>query len=156
MRAPVDPKSLPHISPKVIQTANSTVLSLETTGSSKVSKRKPYKIYTSEERYEIGKFASENGDSKAKAKYNIAESTARYFCDMYTSELSKRGINSDVSALPTRKRGAPTLLPEKLDKTLREYLLALRQNAGVVTSVIIKAVAIALIESWAEIEFLFW
>ena len=95
----------------------------------------------------MGKFAAECGDSKAQIKYKIPESTARCFRTIYTSLLAKCGPNLNLSSLPLRKRGAPTLLPPKINTNLREYIQALRQNGGVVTSVIIRAVATALVES---------
>ena len=89
------------------------------------SKRKPYVKYSPEERYKIGKYASENGRITTVSNFqqrfpNMNESTARTFgkrkCD------AKRQGNIPSTSLPLKPQGRPFLLWE-MDEMVR-YILA--------------------------------
>ena len=80
--------------------------------------RKPYKKYTSKKRYEIGKFASENGTSAAcrkfKSKFNVGESTVRSFKNENEQIIkrTKRKNEPPEKVIKEKKRGRPILLGE--------------------------------------------
>ena len=82
----------------------------EQPGTSK--KRKYTTTFAEEDRATIGKFAAQHGNARAvnhfKGKFDLSESTVRYFKQRYLQELGKRaraGDTSDVTTLPTAKRG---------------------------------------------------
>ena len=83
-----------------------------------------YKKYTDEDRYKIGKYASENGSAATVRKFKsdfpkLNESTVRDFKRKYEEKLKiskKKGEN--VSPLVTEKRGRPLLL-DKLDELVQ-------------------------------------
>ena len=50
-----------------------------------------------------------------------------------------------MSVLPTRKRGRPVLLGEKLDETIQMYIRKSRESGGAVSFAAISALSIYLI-----------
>ena len=104
----------------------------ETTKRAAGTKRKYTSTFTPEDRAEIGKYAAENGNTRASKKYCVAESTVRLFKSKYLAALktnTEAGIEEEVRAIPAGKRGRPLLLGE-LDKDVQKYISALR-DAGV-------------------------
>ena len=57
----------------------------------------------------------------------------------------KAGERADVHSLPTRKRGKPLLLGEKLDKEVKCYIGAVREGGGVINTAITIAAATAIV-----------
>ena len=66
--------------------------------------------------------------ASASRKYDVAESSVRDWRDLYRRELTikskevKVGEEICVDALPSKKRGKPPLLGEKLDCHLQEKI----------------------------------
>lgn len=80
-----------------IAAANKEVMEMRAnTEKKRKSKRGHYYTYTSEQRAEIGQYASKNGVQAAKRKYSrklgitINESTVRKFRNLYVKTLKKR------------------------------------------------------------------
>ena len=79
----------------------------------KKSKRKTsYQKYSEEDRFKIGKYASENGATAAVRKFknsypDMKESTVRGFKSNYEEELkkAKRQSRTMTKALPEKKKG---------------------------------------------------
>ena len=99
------------------------------------SKRKPYTKYSADERFKIGKYASENGPIVAVRKFetqfpNMNESTARTFKKKDESELddAKRRGRAKPTSIPLKPQGRPLLLGE-LDGLVQQYILA-ASNCG--------------------------
>ena len=95
-------------------------------------KRKYTSTFTPEDRAKIGKYAAENGNTRASKKFCVAESTARSFKSKYLAALKtnvEAGTDEQVKAIPAGKRGRLLLLGE-LDKDVQKYISALR-DAGV-------------------------
>ena len=57
----------------------------------------------------------------------------------------KAGETADVHSLPTRKRGKPLLLGEKLDKEVKCYIGAVREGGGVINTAFTIAAATAIV-----------
>ena len=122
---------------------------------SESEKRKPYRKYSSQERFTIGKYAAINSPAAAAAaaakKFGsksrpVNESTVRGFCTMYKAELEKarkekRHIAPNLNVLPIGR----LVLLGSLDQMVQEFLLVLRSRGGLITSVIAVSVAKALI-----------
>ena len=109
-----------------------------------------YQKWTEKQRFQIGKYAAENGPAavarKLTTKQNpLNESTVRRFCKMELEQASKekRKIKSTLKCLP---RGRPYLLGS-LDEMIKRYLLA---PGGLVLSAIAIATAKALNVSYPE------
>ena len=118
----------------------------EQPGTSK--KRKYTTTFAEEDRATIGKFAEQHGNARAvnhfKGKFDLSESTVRYFKQRYLQELGKRaraGDTSDVTTLPTAKRGRKLLLGESLDKEIQQYIKRLRDSSTGISSSIVLAAA---------------
>ena len=85
-----------------------------------------YNHYSPEISAKIGKYASENGNSKALKQFkaevpNLKESTVRSFKQVYVKvkELrKKRNVEAQVLAIPSDTRGRPPILLE-LVKSIR-------------------------------------
>ena len=81
------------------------------------SKRNPYQKWSDKQRFQIGKYAAENGPIAATRKFTtkqnpLNESTVRRFRNLYKRELEqaskeKREIKSALICIP---RGRPYLL----------------------------------------------
>ena len=121
---------------------------------SESEKRKPYRKYSSQERFTIGKYAAINSPAAAAAaakKFGsksrpVNESTVRGFCTMHKAELEKarkekRHIAPNLNVLPIGR----LVLLGSLDQMVQEFLLVLRSRGGLITSVIAVSVAKALI-----------
>ena len=93
----------------------------EKSSSARARKRGNYNHYSPEIRAKIGKYASENGNSKALKKFkaevpNLKESTVRSFKQAYERTLKevtkKRNVEAQVLAIPSDTRGRPPILLE--------------------------------------------
>ena len=97
------------------------------------NKRGDDRKYTGEERYMIGKYASENGATSTARKYKKQfqkwnESTARSMKQKYEDEL-KRAVREKreiQKAIKQDKRGRPLMLGEELDTKILKYRAILR------------------------------
>ena len=114
-----------------------------------------YNEYTAEVRAQIGKYAAENGPTRA-ARYfserlnlNVPETSARRFKSDYLQRLKSaaRDAESVVTSLPTKTRGRPLLLGKDLDKAVQDYITALRTVGGVVNSTIVVAAAEGIVSA---------
>ena len=114
------------------------------------SKRQPYVKYSPEERYKIGKYASENGPIATVRKFqqrfpNMNESTARTFRKRYESDLAdaKRQGKTPSTSLPLKPQGRPFLLGE-IDEMVQRYTLAASNRGSVITQGVAISTAKAL------------
>ena len=87
-----------------------------------------YQKYSEEDRFKIGKYASENGAAAAVRKFkksypDIKESTIRGFKSKYEEELkvAKRQSRPVAKVIPEKKRGRPLLLGQ-IDVMVQDYL----------------------------------
>ena len=67
----------------------------------------PNRQYSDELRAKIAKYAAENGNCRAVAKYNVPESTVRNFKKEYLCKLKEM---KSVTSLPVKKTGRPLKL----------------------------------------------
>ncbi len=116
----------------------------------KVSKKRgEYSKHSAEDRLEIGKYASKHGVAKAVRQFNnkdVKESTVRDWKKLYDTEFKKMSKFASiedvrVESLPEKTRGRPPLLGEKLDKYLKEIIIAMRSRGTAIGSVIVIAIA---------------
>lgn len=121
-------------------------------------KRGKYKLYSEDDRFKIGKYASENGNSKAiihfKNKFaGLKESTVRTFKKQYQEELKESRIQrrSPNKILKAKRRGRPLLLGN-IDAMVQKFLKSTRSRGGVVNSSVAIAVADALVKRYPEYE----
>ena len=99
--------------------------------------------YTSIERAKIGKYATENGTTRAIRffsqhwKRNISEATVRRLKGEYLQQLDKqKDTGKPVESLPTKPQGRPLLVGAELDQAIKDYLVSLRTAGGVVNTAI--------------------
>lgn len=119
-------------------------------------KRGRYNSYTPEQRASIGKYAAENGPTKAARHFtkilgsDVNESTARKLRSEYLMELNaavKDRGETRVDAIPKKSQGRPLLLGKGLDDIVQEYIKGLRKNKAVVNTNIVMAVGEGVILS---------
>ena len=116
--------------------------------------RQQYNDYSAEERAMIGKYAAENGATKACRHYSktlgitIPETTAQRLKSQYLATLNSKvktaetqAIVPSVQCLPKLNPGRPLLLGKDLDYSIREFIESLRKVGGVVNTAIVKAAA---------------
>ena len=147
------------LSRKDLDYANKEVkraLAAEDSGEKVVTRRGKYNSYTPEERAQIGKYALENGNSRAARHFSkvldrqIRESTARRLKDEYVRALAQKKNDPEgpvVKCLPTKAQGRPLLLGQELDKAVQEYIEATRAAGGVVNTAIVMAAAVGIVSS---------
>lgn len=76
--------------------------------------RGSYTTYTPEQKAMIGRYAAENGNSKAVHKYtaelgiSVKESTVRQFKKAYYLQLNEGKDPDDIKMIPNKKRGRPS------------------------------------------------
>jgi hypothetical protein len=115
------------------------------------TRRGTYEHFTSEEKALIGKRAAEFG-VRASIRYfskkfphrSLKESSVRTWMTKYRRELAARkraGEDTTVTALGKKKIGRPLMLGQDLDRQVRAYLTALRENGAVVNTAIAIACA---------------
>ena len=110
--------------------------------------RGKYTVYTAESQAKIGKYASENGNERARLHFKtqfpkLKESTIKNFKKAYKDQLKKK--DQVVTALPTMPRGRPPILKE-LDAKLIQFLNAMQAKGGVINTHVVRATADALIK----------
>ena len=95
------------------------------TGQRAADTRESRPVNTPEDCAEIGKYAAENGNTRASETFCVAESTARSFKCKYLAALKTdvEAGTDKVKAIPTGKRGRPLLLSELDKKKNRRSLL---------------------------------
>ena len=100
-------------------------------------RRGEYAKHSEEEKATIGKYASEHEVAKTVRHFkgkNLKESSVRDWKKAYEKELNKKclcakpGVEILVTSLPSKKRGRPPLLGEKLDKYLQEIIVHMRSR----------------------------
>ncbi len=119
-------------------------------------KRGKYVKYTDEERYRIGRHASENGNHNALLKFQkthpkLNESTIRSIKRKYEKTLKKHGGVLPKKALPLEPQGRPLMLGG-IDSMVQSYLKAIRSRGGHVSRLVAEATAEALIKAHPEME----
>ena len=143
------------LSKKDIEQANREVkhtLDLNQSGKKAVTPRGKYNCYTPEERAKIGKYAAENGATRAARYFSelldrkITESTARRFKSEYLQAIAQ-DRDAVVKRLPTKEQGRTLLLGPELDKVVQEYVEATRAVGGVVNTAIVMAAAVGIVSS---------
>ena len=113
----------------------------------KDKKRGEYNKLSPEEKAVIGKYASENGVSKAVRHFQDKDSSVRDWKKLYEKELKERcklaklGEVVEVVTLPVKVHGRPTLLGEKLDKYLQQMIADMHSRRTPIGSTIVVAVA---------------
>lgn len=109
-----------------------------------------YTHYSDEDRARIGKYASDNGNERARRKFkdkycDLTESTVRNFNKRYLERLAveRRKINPlPVMEISNSERGRPPILLE-----LDSKFISLKAVRGVVNIHVVRATAQALISS---------
>ena len=80
----------------------------------------------------------------------MKESSVQVWKGKYMAEIARKQETDEtgdisVTKLPSKKRGRPLLLGEKLDTAVKCYIQAVREGGGVVTSTITMAAATAIV-----------
>ena len=155
------------LSKKELEGANDNVSRVLCGGdgeSAKLTPRAHYNDYTAKERAEIGKYAAENGPTKAARCFSerlgrkVPESSARRFKSEYLQKIKAMARDRDngdesenvalvVNSLPTKPRGRPLLLGQDLDKAVQDYVSAMRTVGGVINTAIVMAAAEGIVSA---------
>lgn len=112
--------------------------------------------WTENDRYKIGKYASENGNNSAVRNFkkefpSIKESTVREFKKRYQKqreEERKKNLPPSTSITKYRSRTGRPLLLGKLDSMVQKYIEGMSNRGAVITWSIANAAAKALIRKY--------
>ena len=156
-----DGHSCPTLTSKELRSANEQVkdrLAGDTNKARKQATRGKYNEYTSEERAQIGKYAAENGPTRAARHFSelmnrkVPETTARRLKAEYLHKVRElRSTTCDentplvVKSLAIKSQGRPLLLGPVLDKAVQNYISSMRIVGGVVNTSIVMAAAEGII-----------
>ena len=117
-----------------------------------------YQKYSETDRFGIGKYATENGNSKClvhfKCKFpELKESMVRTFKKQYQEELKQSKIEkrSPNKVIKAKRRGRPLLLGG-LDAMVQNFFKSTRAHGGVISTAVAIAVAHALVKRYPEHE----
>ena len=136
-----------------IEEANAAVTSARQEEATK-AKRGPYLKLSNELKAKIGKHASENENSAAARHFSkvlgkeLNPSTIRGLKKVYLEEMSRKrkaGEDMTITSLPAKRRGRPLLLGEELDQKVQQYLRAIRESGGAVSTAIVLGAARGII-----------
>ena len=105
------------------------------------AKKKQYAKYTDDDRYNIGKYASENGTSA-----EIFEEI-RGIKEKYKEHIKNVAREKHETPLKKGPLGRPLMLGEEFDAKVQNYIKAVRSRSGPITFEIANATAEALIQS---------
>ena len=116
--------------------------------------KRSYTSYTDENRVAIGKYAVENSNAAALRHFRphfmeLGESTVKSFKTKYLAAVKEnRGLDhpTDVTAIPSKKRGKPLPLGE-MDSKVQKYIKALRKAGTPVSLPLVIASAKGIISS---------
>ena len=129
---------------------------MEELSMNKTDKCGKYKQYTERDRLPIARYAEQNGPRRTARKFdkqypNLNESTVRSFLKKYTAmkERGKKNSTSPIKGIPAKRRGRPLMLG-KVDKKIRDFLIALRHRGVVVNSTIAITAPKGLIQSSSD------
>ena len=156
------PSMVKSLSKKELEQVNETVAAktLEWQRGPSTKRSHSYNDYSLEQRAMIGKYAAENGATKACKHYskvlakNVPESTARRLKSQYLAALNSKRVETAsashgtvpvVSCLTKKRSGRPLLLGNDLDDTVQEFIESLRKVGGVVNTSIVMAAAEGII-----------
>ena len=163
----------PLLSQKDIEAAQKSISKAEAEAVEKSQHpRGQYNSYSKEQRALIGKYAAENGATRAARHYTavwgikINESTARRLKGEYLKKLkeelseqhkqqpeSRETTESEepraepiaITELETKPRGRPVLLGEQLDSLVKQFITNLRTAGGVVNTTVVIGAAEGII-----------
>ena len=142
-----------------VEAANKGVSDALQLAMEKVSRGK-YNSYTPQQRAKIGKYAAENGPTRAVKHFtatwgiHINESTARRLKSEYLKKLKEvvsevksaggeesKPKETAINSLEIKRKGRPLLLGADLDAAVQEYIQSLRMVGGVVNTLVVMAAA---------------
>ena len=110
------------------------------------TKRGSYLSFTAEEKAQVAKYGSTNGVRAAVKRFSkvfgkdLKESTVRDWVKAYDKELRRKRTSTEigddlaVTELPSKKRGKPFLLGDKIDAEVQTILRAMRDSGAVVNT----------------------
>ena len=132
----------------------------ECVSSSKKASSRPtqYRKWTDKDRYDVGKYAAENGNANALRKFQthfpeLKESTVRTFKKRYYEEVRKGKEQLEKSQKIQkyrRKTGRPFLLGD-LDEMVQQHLRSLSKRGSVINTTVANATARALIVKYPHV-----
>ena len=110
-------------------------------------KRKKYRIWTGEERAEIGRLAHKHGNAIALNMLigRYPRLTKQTLSDFKKAYLALKSNEDEVLVIKKKKIGRPTLLPEELMKKTIETVNTLRLKGAPVSASVINSVAKGII-----------
>ena len=111
--------------------------------SGKEKKKTNYGKYDAHKRMEVAKFAMQSSIRPAARKFGINKNTVQGFVDSYKDVVQK--TDKEVTLLPYKKRGKPTLLPAEIDRKVMEMASSMRLAGAVVNYNVLIAVAKGII-----------
>ena len=132
------------------------VITAHVTSPKNVKRQPQYHKWTEKERYDIGKYAAENGNINTVREFNpeFPSLSVRSFKNKYYKQLREKSKEEldKPQTIPrySQKTGRPLLLGE-LDKMVQKYLLTLSKRGGVINTTVANATAKALMSKYPHV-----
>ena len=150
------PAVVTSLSSREVERVNRTVKLAMEREAEATSTRVMYNGYSATERAKIGKYAAENGPTRASRHFSevlekkVPESTARrlkaeYLLTALKSTAEERQGEPIPQVTSLMSAGRPLLVGKDLDTSVQEYIKSLRKVGGVVNTAILMAAANGII-----------
>ena len=121
-------------------------------------KGKPYIKWTDKERFNVGKYASQNGIAAAvrhyRSKYkHLNESTVRGFkkCVEKELEIATKNKSNPREKLPIQVQGIPLILGDEIDQKVQLYIKQVSKRGEVISRSI--AISVAKVQLERDVSF---
>ena len=105
-----------------------------------VKRRGPYQKHTDKEKTKIGKYALMHGATAALRHFKDRYSELKYttICEWKKAiAAEEKKSQQPVTELKSKKRGRPSLLPDKITTLLMKYIHAIRDAGGIINTAIV-------------------
>ena len=112
-----------------------------------VKRRGPYQKYTDKEKAKIGKYALMHGATAALRHFKDRYSELKYttICEWKkVIAAEEKKSQQPVTELKSKKRGRPSLLPDKITTLLMKYIHAIRDAGGIINTAIVIAAGLGI------------
>ena len=114
-----------------------------------MKRRGPYQKYTDKEKAEIGKYAMMHGATASLRHFKDRYSELKYttICEWKKAiATEEKKIQQPVTELKSKKRGRPSMLPDKITTLLMKYIHTIRDAGGIINTAIVIAAGLGIVK----------
>ena len=114
-----------------------------------MKRRGPYQKYIDKEKAEIGKYAMMHGGTASLRHFKDRYSELKYttICEWKKAiATEEKKSQQPVTELKSKKRGRPSMLPDKITTLLMKYIHTIRDAGGIINTAIVIAAGLGIVK----------